>query len=622
VIPLQRALQRTIQTLFELSDRKKEILSHAGHLLVHGGPGSGKTTISILKADLLISGSLRAGQKVLFLSFARATVARVLEALSEHSTNRSATRTSVAVDTYHAFFWRILKTHGYLLGLPRKIGVLTPAGQAVALSGIRHEFGPDRKLDTGSLQKKQKRMSEELRRLAFHQGQVCFDLFADLAAELLNRSPKVRALICTAYPIIILDEFQDTSSTQWSVVKELGSASILIALADAEQRIYDFIGADPERLNHFRQRFTPKEVDLGSENHRSAGTDIAHFGNDLLRGEFRDKFQYQGLKIFVYPANENQAFAALKGRTLEARKRLIETHGNKWSLAILVPTKKMMRHVSDVFRAAQGPMPIISHHASIDVEGAMLAAEVIAFMLQPHTDAQDFDQLVELLCNFFKGRGGDDPSVSDIRESIAIRKAQDKASACALSGKPLSRSSLVHGLLAGYASCAARVSTGNPDEDWSSVRAILAGCGCKRLAEVAEEARNVRFLDRGTELREALSLDWRNNGSYKNALAIARQSFTRDYFAMSGRPETGIIVMNMHKAKGKQFDEVIIFEGWPRTVRGKIVSNADRIVRSNSREGDLIHARQNFRVSVTRAKERTTILTPDTNPCVLLQRGH
>ncbi len=64
------------------SDQKRGFLASAGHTLALGGPGAGKTHVALVKArDEIRSGLLKPGQKILFLSFARPTVARIIERL-------------------------------------------------------------------------------------------------------------------------------------------------------------------------------------------------------------------------------------------------------------------------------------------------------------------------------------------------------------------------------------------------------------------------------------------------------------------------------------------------------------------------------------------------------------
>lgn len=594
--------------IMDLTKEQLEILNSTGHLLVKGGPGSGKTTVSILKAAAIAEQGLKPGQRILFLSFARATVSRVVEAIESEQAISREIKAKIEVETYHSFFWTILKTHGYLIGLPRRLELLSPSGEAIALSGTRSAF-PSRGLTDEQKEEKAAAEDVERRKLAFERGSICFALFAEFVADLVQRSERIRILIANKYPVIILDEFQDTDAEQWRVVKSLGKCIRIISLADPEQRIFEWIGADPERLDHFVDEFAPTLVDLGATNHRSKGTDLATFGDHILTGNFRDE-DYVGLDIQTYPSNENQACTKLITTTLAVRKRLVATKKPGWSVAILVPTKAMTRLVSDKLRTPPAGLVSIPHSAAIEMEAVILAAELIAYSLEFSGGTGSFEKFVSMLEEFFLGRGGDSPTKKDI--GIAARLSKDRESlkdAFQKGKKPRKTNSAIPIQSVFDSLCTIKLS-GNPDADWLEVRRQLEDSGSVHLKEVCEEARNIRMLDRGTDLRQALAQIWRDHGSYKGALESVRSAFVQDHFSTALRPEQGVVVMNMHKAKGKQFDEVIIFDGWERY--------RNRIVRQNDKTNITGQVRQNFRVSVTRAKSRTTILTPERDPCVLL----
>jgi DNA helicase-2/ATP-dependent DNA helicase PcrA len=601
-----------------LTKLQKDVLDKDGNLLVTGGPGSGKTTIAILKAGLL-SRQLKPAQSILFLSFARATVARVLEAIEEEEELSIDTKSRIEVDTYHAFFWRLLKTHGYLVGLPRRLSLLTPQNEAIALSEIRREYKADAKLSDAERAQKNERVEAERKRLAEKEGNVCFSLFALYVSNLLHGCGKVRKLVSASFPVIILDEFQDTTADQWNVVKALGTGSTLIALADPEQRIYEFAGSEAKRLQQYKDTMHPTVFDLQADNHRSKGTEIAVFGNEVLHGNL-SKTAYAGVQFVPYEPNENRAFAALRGQVMQARTRRLKAGVKGWTVAVLVPTKRMTRRVSDSFREPLGVMPAVHHSAAVDMDGPILAAEVIAYLMQRVPAMEGCEGCVELVCAFYRGKDGDDPANTNLVEAERVGAAYDRCAEKISVGQALPAKSVFHAMRETIEATTALLLTGNPDADWVAVRSVLEASSCPRLRAIADEARNVRLLERGTVLRQSLSQDWRDNGRYLNALTIIRAAFVREHFATANRPESGVIVMNMHKAKGKQFDEVIIFDGWPNRAGKKIVANPHRVVRNNIAFGDISQARQNFRVSITRARLQTTILTPKGDPCVLLLR--
>ena len=117
------------------SPQKLDFLACPGHALALAGPGAGKTHVALVKAQQHVaSGALKPGQKVLFLSFARPTVARIVEKASELISPEELKY--LEINTYHGFAWSVLRSHGYLLNTTKAITLLPPPEAAAHFADV------------------------------------------------------------------------------------------------------------------------------------------------------------------------------------------------------------------------------------------------------------------------------------------------------------------------------------------------------------------------------------------------------------------------------------------------------------------------------------------------------
>lgn len=579
----------------EICELRQSLLDCQRHALVLGGPGSGKTTIALKKAVVRINAGLDPGQSVLFLSFSRAAVARLGEAMKQDVPR--AQRSQLSMQTFHSFFWSLLSAHAYLLGAPRKLRILLPQDEQVEFGSIRPRERNEQNADWRAWLA---RREEMFRR----DGRIAFDLFARNADALLTQSEHIRRLITQRHPLIIVDEAQDTDAHAWRCIELLSATAQIVCLADLDQQIFDHLpGIGPERVDAIRQTLAPLEIDLGGQNHRSCGTEIAIFGQDILTGRARGA-PYAGVSSFGYDPRRRPQKTALR-MALGILQRSIRAATGRYgrNIAILTHSGASAAKISAALNTEPKP---VRHKLAFDEAEAMLTARFAAFLLEPKSEDTRRDDI---------SLGLDLLATSKAAAGLAAAAKWRLWAARVREGREL-RAGFVQAVTGVIDAVRQARFTGDPAKDWSYVKRLLRDSGDQELLTAAKNLDYLVAFNRGRRISAALGAIWARDGRYTGAREALDIALAQDQILGGVDDPPGVQVMTIHKSKGKQFDGVIVIREGRHDGQRQVSS----FVWWDD-EPPYWRSRKILRVGVTRARAHTLILEHVFPACPIM-KGH
>ena len=558
---------------FDICDQRSAILECVGHALVLGGPGSGKTTIGLLRARRTVLGNLKPEQSVLFLSFSNAAIRRILE--STAGVLSPDIRRRVQIRTYHSFAWDILRSHGYLVSSKRRLTVVSAEDAAVIRAGLSDQ-----------------EWATEEERLFVEDGRTTYDQFAARAACILEGSARVRERFSSAFPLILVDEFQDTDDDQWRLVRALAENTQIIALGDREQRIYEWRnGVSAGRLRAFAECLDATTFDFQRENNRSPAAGIAGYAHSLLdaRVQLKRPDDVEFRRFGPGRLAVGLRFAVSRAWQESVRR----TGGRAPSIVIAARSRAMVRLVSDALTkkvTIRGKeYGEVRHDVMFDQSQIVLAARVIAFVMETEMDSVE-ERIAGGLSRISAVYrcGGTKTGIATSKRLVRWSER------CENGATP--NTNCVKALRAVLGALNVTGFRGAPTEDWLAVRRAFEGAGAEELRTTGGHARYLRLLRRGSVIEERLGEIWKEQGNYRGAETALKEAVVQDQIMDNHREMSGISVMTMHQLKGREYDAVVLVEDRHRTFRGR------------ENEPPYAETRRLLQVALTRARHFVFVL--------------
>ncbi len=404
----------------EYDEFQRAAIEAATPALIVAGPGSGKTSTLIGRAEYLIRTLGVPAQHILALTFSRKAAQEMLERLQQALQGTPAQDTPPMVSTFHAFCAELLRTHRERVGLRSDFSLVDDAEGYFLLRGLARElplryyqhlqfptfYFPDilqaisrakdelvtpgqyRWLaqqmlewaqDDEAVQAAEKAL-EVAEIYACYQaglqrrGDTDFGGLIMLATQLLQEYPEVFREQQERYQHILVDEFQDMNRASGVLLRLLaGEQRRVWVVGDVNQAIYSFRGASPANIVNFQEDYPGAAVLPLNRNYRSR-PDIVNLA-DAFREQAMEPGAEQGTRQVARPTQPDSYVtlgvaadeaSELEGLIADMRCKQAQ-HGYSYGdMVVLCRTRALARKVSQAL--ARAGLPVIERGGGSLVE--------------------------------------------------------------------------------------------------------------------------------------------------------------------------------------------------------------------------------------------------------------
>lgn len=289
-----------------LNDKQVEaIKTLQGPVLVISGPGSGKTRCLTHRVAYLISQGIRPGS-ILAITFTNKAANEMKERIQKLIGNKnnpsasSGSSASPTMGTFHSICLRILRKEIPLLGYKSNFSIFDTNDQLSLVKKVMtnleidsKKYNPHLILNKISKLKTDLIFPENYNPTEFfakiisrvynnYQAELKkmngldFDDLIVLTVKIFKQNPNILEKYQNFWKYILVDEYQDTSHDQYTLVKLISAKNRnIFAIGDDAQSIYAFRDADIRNILNFQKDYPDAKVVFLEQNYRSTKNILA-----------------------------------------------------------------------------------------------------------------------------------------------------------------------------------------------------------------------------------------------------------------------------------------------------------------------------------------------------------